>query len=54
MASLINKNTGQKLLRQTNLLNGSGSENLKLLSPKELEKFRRNLPINRDKSQKSK
>lgn len=48
MASLINKNAGQKLLLQTKLLNGSGKENLKTLSQKELERVRMNLPIVRD------
>jgi len=53
MASLINKNTGQKLLHQTKLLNGSGRENLKILSQKEKEKVIRNLPVTRNNSQKS-
>jgi len=53
MASLINKNTGQKLLHQTKLLNGTGKENLKILSPKEIQKVGRNLPINRNNSNKS-
>ena len=54
MSSLIKKNAGVNLLRQTKLANGSGKENLKLLSQKEIEKVRRNLPINRNNSQKSK
>lgn len=53
MASLLSKNTGQKLLRQTKLLNGSGKENLKILSQKEKQKVMRNLPVVRDNSQKS-
>ena len=53
MSSLINKNSGLKLLHQTKLLNGSGKENLKLLSQKEIEKFRKNLPIYRKKSDQS-
>lgn len=52
MASLLSKNTGQKLLRQTKLLNGTGKENLKILSQKEKEKAIRNLPVTRDNSQK--
>lgn len=53
MASLINKNAGKNLLHQTKLLNGSGKENLKTLSQKEIEKVRRNLPVNRNNSQKT-
>ena len=48
MASLYSKNAGKKLLQQTKLLNGSGTENLKLLSQKEIDRVRRNLPVNRN------
>lgn len=47
MASLYSKNAGKQLLNQVKLLNGSGEQNLKLLSQKEIEKLRRNIPINR-------